>query len=209
MPVIAVLNPKGGVGKSTLATQVAGYFASRGHCVVLGDIDRQGSSRDWLNLRPAEAAAIQSWEIDGNLARPPKGASHVVLDTPAQIGDGKLGKVLDLADGVLVPLQPSMFDILATSPFLDVLRKYYRTPERLQRRVALVGMKMDARTRSAEQWRRFVEQLDIPVAGALRDTQNYVQLAAHGLTLFDVAAHRVEADLQSWQPIGAWLDAVT
>ena len=209
MPVIAVLNPKGGVGKSTLATQVAGYFASRGHSVVLGDIDRQGSSRDWLTARPAEAALIRSWEIDGNLARPPKGASHVVLDTPAQIGDGKLGKVLDLADGVLVPLQPSMFDILATSPFLDVLRKHYRTPERLQRRVALVGMKIDARTRSAEQWRRFVDQLDIPVAGALRDTQNYVQLAAHGLTLFDVAAHRVEADLQSWQPIGAWLDAVT
>ena len=208
MPVIAVVNPKGGVGKSTLATQVAGYFASRGHPVMLGDIDRQGSSRDWLAIRPAAAAPIRSWEIEGNLARPPKGASHVVLDTPAQIGEGKLEKVLDLADGVLVPLQPSMFDILATRPFLDALRKHYRTSERLQKRVALVGMKVDARTRSAEQWRRFVEQLDLPVAGALRDTQNYVQLAAHGLTLFDVAAHRVETDLQSWRPVAAWLDAV-
>lgn len=207
MPVIAVLNPKGGVGKSTLATQVAGYFASRGHAVVLGDIDRQGSSRDWLAIRPAAAPVIKTWDVEAGLARPPKGATHIVLDTPAQIGEGKLERVLDLADGVLVPLQPSMFDILATRPFLEILRKHYKRDDRLQRHVALVGMKVDARTRSAEQWRRFVEQLGLPVAGALRDTQNYVQLAAHGLTMFDVAAHRVEADLLTWKSIARWLDS--
>lgn len=207
MPVIAVLNPKGGVGKSTLATQVAGYFASRGHSVVLGDIDRQGSSRDWLAMRPAAAPTIKTWDVESGLARPPKGATHVVLDTPAQIGESKLERVLELADGVLVPLQPSMFDILATRPFLETLRKYYKRDDRLQRHVALVGMKVDARTRSAEQWRRFVDQLGLPVAGALRDTQNYVQLAAHGLTMFDVAPHRVEADLNTWQSVAAWLDS--
>lgn len=209
MSVIAIVNPKGGVGKSTLATQVAGYFASYGHAVVLGDIDRQGSSRDWLAIRPAEACAIKTWELESGLARPPKGATHIVLDTPAQISEGKLERVLELADGVLVPLQPAMFDILATRPFLEILRKHYKKQERLQRHVALAGMKVDARTRSAEQWRRFVDQLDVPVAGALRDTQNYVQLAAHGLTLFDVSPHRVQADLQTWKPIADWLDSRT
>ncbi|MFN5512765.1 MAG: AAA family ATPase [Burkholderiales bacterium] len=207
MPIIAVLNPKGGVGKSTLATQVAGYYASQGHSVVLGDIDRQGSARDWLAIRPAEAASIKTWDLESGLARPPKGATHIVLDTPAQIGEGKLERVLDVVDGVLVPLQPSMFDILATRPFLETLRKHYKKDDRLQRHVALVGMKVDARTRSAEQWRRFVDQLGLPVAGVLRDTQNYVQLAAHGLTMFDVAPHRVQADLLTWQPIAAWLDS--
>jgi len=209
MPVIAVLNPKGGVGKSTLATQVAGYFASCGHAVVLGDIDQQGSSKDWLGIRPAAAHHIETWDVESGLARPPKGATHVVLDTPAQIGQGQLERVLQLADGVLVPLQPSMFDILATRPFLETLRKHYKRDDHLQRHVALVGMKVDARTRSAEQWRRFVDQLGLPVAGVLRDTQNYVQLAAHGLTMFDVAAHRVEADLLTWKPIAAWLDSRT
>ena len=52
MPVIAVASPKGGVGKSTLATNVAGYWASRGHAVMLGDVDRQQSARLWLGLRP-------------------------------------------------------------------------------------------------------------------------------------------------------------
>jgi chromosome partitioning protein len=209
MPVIAVVNPKGGVGKSTLATQVAGYFAARGHAVMLGDADRQGSSRDWLGLRPAAAAPIQSWQIDAaGLARPPRGATHVVIDTPAQFEGPALDRVLGIADGVLVPLQPSMFDLLATRPLIEHLKRHYRSADRLQRHVALVGMKVDLRTRAADQWRRFVEGLQVPVAGTLRDTQNYVQLAAHGLTLFDVAAHRVQTDLQSWRNLGIWLDAV-
>jgi chromosome partitioning protein len=84
MPVVVVANPKGGVGKSTVATNIAGYYASRGHPVMLGDADRQQSSRLWLGLRPAEARPIASWELDGdNRGRPPKGITHVVLDTPA------------------------------------------------------------------------------------------------------------------------------
>jgi chromosome partitioning protein len=209
MPVIAVVNPKGGVGKSTLATQVAGYFASRGHAVVLGDADRQGSSRAWLGLRPAAAAPIQTWQVNAaGLARPPRGATHVVLDTPAQFAGAALDCVLAVADGVLVPLQPSMFDLLATQPLIGHLRQHYRTDDRLKRHVALVGMKVDLRTRAAEQWRRFVDGLDVPVAGTLRDTQNFVQLAAHGLTLFDIAAHRVDADLNAWRSIADWLDRV-
>ena len=81
MPVVVVANPKGGVGKSTLSTQVAGYFASKGHNVMLGDADRQQSSKLWLGLRPAAARPIRSWEVDADqIAKPPKGTTHVVLD---------------------------------------------------------------------------------------------------------------------------------
>jgi chromosome partitioning protein len=74
MPVIVVANPKGGAGKSTLATNVAGYLAAQGHAVMLGDADRQQSSRLWLGLRPAVARRITSWDVTPDMtARPPKG----------------------------------------------------------------------------------------------------------------------------------------
>ncbi|MBO9536579.1 ParA family protein [Herbaspirillum sp.] len=206
MPVIVVANPKGGVGKSTLSTNLAGYFASRGHGVLLGDIDRQQSARAWLNIRPPEARPITTWEISEDyIAKPPKGTSHVVLDTPAGLHGWRLNDALKMADKVLVPLQPSIFDILATQDFLRRLadEKNVRNGEI---DVGIVGMRVDARTRSAEQLHRFIEGLKLPVLGYLRDTQNYVQLAAHGLTLWDIAPSRVQRDLEQWQPVLDWVE---
>ncbi|AVO41899.1 ParA family protein [Simplicispira suum] len=205
MSVIVVANPKGGVGKSTLATNIAGYLASQGHPVLLGDADRQQSAKLWLGLRPAAARPIGSWDVSADvIARPPRGASHVVLDTPAGLAGWRLGDVLKLADRIVVPLQPSVFDIFATREFLDQLaahRASANTP------VGIVGMRVDPRTRAAEQLAHFVDSLNLPVLGTLRTTQNYLHLAAHGLTLFDVAPGRVARDLEQWQGICQWLDA--
>ena len=91
MPVVVIANPKGGVGKSTLATNVAGYYASRGHAVMLGDVDRQQSARLWLGLRPEAARPISTWDVQRDfIVRPPKGTTHVVLDTPAGLHGSKL-----------------------------------------------------------------------------------------------------------------------
>lgn len=203
MPVVVVANPKGGVGKSTLATNIAGYYASQGHAVMLGDADRQQSSRLWLSLRSPAARPIGTWDINSDLiARPPKGTTHVVIDTPAGLHGWRLNDVLKMADKVVVPLQPSVFDIFATRGFLDQLAEH-RHGQGVQ--VGLVGMRVDPRTLAAEQLHQFVEGLGFPVLGALRPTQNYVHLAAHGLTLFDVAPGRVERDRDQWQGITAWL----
>ena len=204
MPVVVVANPKGGVGKSTLSTNVAGYFASQGHGVMLGDADRQQSSALWLSLRPPMARTIQTWAVSPDLmARPPRDATHVVLDTPAGLHGWRFKDVLKLADKVLVPLQPSIFDIYATRAFLDELAES-RHLDRLQ--IGIVGMRVDARTIAAEKLGAFVDGLGLPVLGHLRDTQNYIHLAARGLTLFDVAPSRVAKDLQQWQAICHWLD---
>ena len=113
MPVIVIANPKGGVGKSTFSTNLAGYFAARGHKVMLGDADTQQSSRTWLSLRPTNLRPISAWEIsEGHIVKPPKGTTHVVIDTPAGLKGNKLDALLKLADKVIVPLQPSIFDIL-------------------------------------------------------------------------------------------------
>jgi chromosome partitioning protein len=205
MPVVVVANPKGGVGKSTLATHVAGYWASQGHPVVLGDVDRQQSARLWLGLRPPAAPPIGTWDASADMiARPPKGSSHAVLDTPAGLHGWRLSDVLKRADKIIVPLQPSVFDIFATREFLDQLASHRRVGDA---QVGIVGMRVDTRTRAAEQLHQFVDSLGLPVLGYLRNTQNYVHLAAHGLTLFDLAPGRVARDLEQWQGICKWLDA--
>ena len=204
MPVVVVANPKGGVGKSTLATNIAGYFASKGHSVILGDADRQQSSRLWLSLRPATVRPIGTWDINADLiARPPRGTTHVVLDTPAGLHGWRFNDVIKMADKVIVPLQPSVFDIFATRPFLDDLAKSKHADKT---QLGLVGMRVDARTIAADKLHEYVDSLGLPVLAYLRDTQNYVHLAARGLTLFDVAPGRVEKDLEQWQAICRWLD---
>lgn len=204
MPVIVVANPKGGVGKSTLSTNLAGYLASRGHQVMLGDVDRQQSSRTWLSLRPEAARPIASWDTSpDDVVKPPKGTTHVVLDTPAGLHGKRFDEVMKLADKIIVPLQPSIFDIYATRAFLDEVLAH-RKSDKVQ--VGVIGMRVKEGTIAADQLKAFVSTLEVPVIGYLRDTQNYIQLAARGLTLWDIAPSRVERDLEQWQSIVRWAD---
>ena len=204
MPVIVVANPKGGVGKSTLATNVAGALAREGHAVMLGDIDRQQSSRQWLAMRPAHLPPIRGWEevSHNDIVRPPKGTTHVVLDTPAGLHGKRLDAVLRIAHKILIPLQPSLFDIQATHAFLGALREHPRAAEI---RLGLVGMRVREHTIANDQLHQYLATLNVPVVAWLRDTQNYVQLAARGLTLWDVAPSRVERDLEQWLPLKEWI----
>lgn len=203
MPVIVVANPKGGVGKSTLATNIAGCLAAAGHAVMLGDVDRQQSARQWLALRPPQSPAISGWDVAGNdIVKPPKGTTHVVLDTPAGLHGKRLDAVMRIADRILIPLQPSLFDIQATHAFVLALREHRRAGEV---QLGLVGMRVREHTLSNEQLHQYLATLDVPVVAWLRDTQNYVQLAARGLTIWDVAPSRVERDLEQWQPLKEWI----
>ena len=204
MPIVVIANPKGGVGKSTLATNVAGYFANQGHSVMLGDVDRQQSSRLWLGLRPEAAKPIAAWDVQRDfIVRPPKGTTHVVLDTPAGLHGKRLDAVLRIAQKMLIPLQPSLFDIQATHAFLGALRAHPRAAE-IQ--LGLVGMRVREHTLANDQLHQYLATLNVPVVAWLRDTQNYVQLAARGLTLWDVAPSRVERDLEQWKPLKEWIE---
>jgi len=207
MPVYVVANPKGGAGKSTLATNLAGWLAHQGAVVALGDLDRQQSARQWLALRPPQVPPIRALEVDeGQVLRVPKGSTHLVLDTPAGLHGKRLDLALKIADRIIVPLQPSPFDLAATHAFLQVLAGHKRGG-RLA--TGLVAMRVKEHTHATQHLHEFLEAvapppLNIPIT-RLRDTQNYAHLAARGLTLFDVAPGRVERDLQQWQPLTDWL----
>lgn len=203
MPVIVVANPKGGVGKSTLATNAAGCLAAAGRAVMLGDVDRQQSARQWLALRPPQLPAISGWDVAGDdIVRPPRGTTHIVLDTPAGLHGKRLDAVMRIADRVLIPLQASLFDIQATHAFVGTLREHRRAGDV---ELALVGMRIREHTRANEHLHEYLATLPVPVVAWLRETQNYVQLAAHGLTLWDVAPSRVERDLEQWAPLREWI----
>jgi len=209
MKSFLIANPKGGSGKSTLATNLAGYFARCGHPVMLGDTDRQQSARDWLQIRPNLLPPIRTWNIAKGLpARPPKDSTHVVLDSAAGLHGKALECLLKQVDQVIVPVQPSLFDILATRHFIETLLAE-KAVRKARTFVAVVGMRVDARTRAAGELERFLNSYDLPVLSCLRDTQLYVQLAANGMTLFDLSASRAEKDLAQWAPIIEWVDGAS
>ena len=204
MTVIVIANPKGGCGKSTLAANLAGLLARRGHAVMLGDVDKQQSTRSWLALRPEGMPRIDSWDVrEDQILRPPKGTSHVVLDTPAGLEGKLLDAVLRSADQVVVPIQASLFDILATHDFLETLRAH---PRAARFQVGVVATRVRETTVASDHLHRYLSQQGLTLIAALRDTQNYVQLAAHGLTLWDVAPSRVAKDVEQWQSLLDWVE---
>ena len=202
-----IANPKGGSGKSTLATNLAGYFARCGYRVMLGDTDRQQSAREWLAIRPGILPPIRNWDVEkGFPARPPKDTTHVVLDTAAGLHGKTLERVLKQVNRVIVPVQPSLFDILAARHVLDTLLEE-KAVRKEQTFVAVIGMRVDARTRAAAELERFLASYDLPVLTCLRDTQLYVQLVANGMTVFDLSPSRAEKEMVQWKPIIDWVDA--
>ncbi len=201
MKTILIANPKGGAGKTTLSTNLAGYLAQRGENVFLWDLDRQKSALQWLSTRPQSLPRIQ--RLDS--AKQKSGEGVLVLDSPAGLHGGKLGDMIKLVDKIIVPVVPSSFDLAATRLFLDELldEKAVRKGKAF---VAIVGMRVDARTRAAEKLDVFLAPIDLPVLTHLRDTQNYVNAAFEGKSIFDLPPSIAAQDVAQWQPIAKWLD---
>lgn len=205
MQIILIANPKGGAGKSTLATNLATYFAWRGRKVVLGDIDRQRSAHHWLRLRSSAFPAIGQWDIeDDDLSKPPKGIEVAILDTAAGLHGKRLEATLKLTDRILVPVQPSSFDMWASEDFFARLASEKQV-RKGKVEIGVVGMRVKTGTRAAEQLDGFLDQFNLPVLTCLRDTQYYLQTLPRGLGIFDLPAPRMAKDLAQWQPILDWL----
>lgn len=207
MHVISVLNHKGGVGKSTIATNIAGYFANEGHNVLIGDFDTQQSSRNWLEMRPENTAPILTWEIkEGQLLSPPEGTSHIIIDSPAGLRASSLKKLVSLSDKIIVPLKPSIFDMMSAKSFLEEIIEMINEQEK-PIDLCIIGNMIDARTKSSEQLAKFVAELELDSPTSIRQAQIYVNLAANGLTLFDAKNNVLDKEKEQWYPLLDWIKA--
>lgn len=212
MPVIAVINRKGGSGKSTLATHLAAYCANHGLRVMLGDVDKQQSSQGWLKLRKSQSvtarAPILGWTVDPrNVLHRPAGVTHTILDTPGGMTGFDLARLVMAADAILIPLCNSVFDRNSAADCYAELKAMPRIASG-RCRVAAVGMRIDARTRAGETLKQWADAQQLPFVGVLRETQAYVRCVERGLTLFDLPAAQVQADMVQWKPILDWLTPV-
>jgi chromosome partitioning protein len=204
MPVIAVVNRKGGSGKSTLAAHLAAWCAQQGHAVMLGDVDRQQSTRSWLRKRNETLPAIAPWTVDQNILRVPAGITHVILDTPGGLHGFDLARMVMFADVILMPVCGSAFDRESAADCHAELMALPRVATG-RCKVACIGMRIDTRTRTPQVLKEWAAGLGMPFLGVLRESQAYVQCLERGMTLFDLPADRVPTDLRQWEPILGWL----
>lgn len=206
--VFSIFNHKGGVGKSTISTNLAGYLSNQGHKVLFGDFDVQQSAHNWLLRRSPHAAKICEWVIqNGKLSTPDDDVDFIIIDSPAGVSNDFLKKLVGLSDKVIVPLKPSLFDILSTSPFLDeiidVINKQNKETD-----ICLIGNMVEAKTESTEQLLKFMNNSGLAVPTLIRQSQIYVQLAAHSLTLFDGNSDKhnfFKDEKKEWEPLIDWL----
>jgi chromosome partitioning protein len=203
MQAILIANPKGGSGKTTLATNLAGCLAHAGDAVCLWDLDRQHSSLEWLKLRPSYLPKIVRLDEREHL---PKKARWLVLDSPAALHGKRLTELVKEAHKVLVPVQPSLYDIAATRDFLAELKEE-KAIRKHKAFVGVVGSRVDPRTRAGTQLITYIREHDLPLVGWVRDTMLYVNAAFEGRSIFDLPAWQAEREQAMWQPILEWVKA--
>ena len=150
MRSILVVNPKGGSGKTTIATNLAGFFAAQGKRVVLADMDRQQSAENWLVRRSETAPHIMAWTATTDKKEIKAfDADWTVVDSPAGVHGEKLTNLVRRVELVVVPVAPSAFDMEATQHFIAELLKE-KPIKKGESQVAVVGNRVVCRQQKIE-----------------------------------------------------------
>ncbi len=210
---IVVLNPKGGSGKTTLATNLAGYFAAQQQRPVLMDFDPQGSSLRWVRKRQPELPpihAVNAFERDPRTTRTfqlriPDFSTHVIVDTPAAVEPNELPDLTRDARKIIVPVLPSDIDIHACSRCIRDLLLVAKI-RRDDDRIGVVANRIRRNTLAYQALIRFLQTLGIPIVATLRDSQNYLRAAELGLGIHEMKSYVVARDVEEWRPLIEWLE---
>jgi chromosome partitioning protein len=202
---VMVLNAKGGCGKSTLATNIAVFFARNGHQVCLADYDPQQSSLDWLAMRPADLPAIGGVPAHAEgLRNVARSTEILVIDAPARVHGTELNELVRRAETIIVPVLPSTIDMKACAHFMEELLEIGKVA-RKQARLALVANRVREYTLIYEELDQYLGKLKIPYLGCLREAQNYVRAYARGMGVLELPEYLASPDWNQWKPIGEWL----
>ncbi|MGH8138694.1 MAG: AAA family ATPase [Steroidobacteraceae bacterium] len=213
MKRIVVLNPKGGSGKTTIAINLASYFASRQQRPVLMDFDPQGSSLRWVKKRQAAQApihAIAAYERDSRTTRAfqlriPEDCTHVIVDTPAAVESQQLPDVTRDAHKIIVPVLPSDIDIHTCSRTIRDLLLVAKI-RREDDRIGVIANRIRRNTLTYQALIRFLQTLGIPIVATIRDSMNYVRAAELGIGVHEMKSYVAQEDVEQWRPLIDWLD---
>ncbi len=201
---ILVVNSKGGSGKTTVAINLASYYAVHGADVVLADFDPQASSLAWLSARPEDRPRIRGLAAWKDPLRIPRQADTVIMDAPAGVHERQVARLARLAQTILIPVLPSPLDIRAAAEFIEHVLLVRRTSG-LATKVAVLANRVRDITRIADALDDFLRGVDLPFVATLRDSQHYIVAAERGLGLFELAPASAAQDLEQWDPLVTWL----
>ncbi len=211
---IVVINAKGGSGKTTVAINLASYYAARAFRPALMDIDPQASSTRWLSKRPESRPAIYgipafhrdlrvtaSWQM-----RVPPAINRLIVDTPAAMEPLRMSEIVRGADVILVPILPSDIDVHAATRTIRDLLTIARV-DRKRNGLAIIANRVRINTLSYQALMRFLETMDIPIVATLRDTQNYVHAADRGIGIHELNTRLAKEETREWGSLIQWLEA--
>ena len=204
---IMVMNAKGGCGKSTLATNIASYYADAGYGVALADYNPQRSSLDWLERRPdnrAKIAAVAGFEE--GLKHVPRSADMVVIDAPARSHGKELTSLVRVAETIVVPVLPSTIDMQASDRFIAELKSVGKV-DRKQAKIGVVANRVREYTLIFEELDEYLTKLRVPYIASLREAQNYVRAYTRGLGIYELPEYLAWPDWEQWDPLIEWLDS--
>ena len=204
---IMVMNAKGGCGKSTLATNLASYYADCGYGVALADYDPQRSSLDWLDRRPddrPEIVGIAGFE-DG-LKHVPRNADILIIDAPARSHGKELTELVRHAETIIVPVLPSTIDMQASDRFIKELQAVGKVASK-KAKIGVVANRVREYTLIFDELDEYLTRLRVPYIASLREAQNYVRAYTRGLGIYELPEYLAWPDWEQWDPLIAWVDS--
>ncbi len=203
---VMVMNSKGGCGKSTLATNIACFFAQEGHKVVLADYDPQQSSLDWLAVRPADLPPITGVKAyDDGVRNVPRDTEVLVIDAPARTHGSELNELVRRAETIIVPVLPSPIDIRACSHFMEELLELGKV-QREQARLGVVANRVRENTLMFDELDKYLGKLKgVTYPGVLRQSANYLRAIERGMSVLELPEYLARPDWEQWAPITKWL----
>jgi chromosome partitioning protein len=204
---IMVMNAKGGCGKSTLATNIACFYAIDGAKVALADYDPQRTSLDWTELRASDLPPVVGVAaFEDGLRSVPRDTDVLVIDAPARTHGTEMNELVRRAETILVPVLPSPIDIKAGGRFMQELLDLGRV-QRAQARLAVLANRVRENTVMFNELETYLGKLKIPYLGHLRQSTNYLRAYQRGLGVFELPEYLAWPDWAQWEPVTRWLDS--
>lgn len=205
MRSILVVNPKGGCGKTTIASNLASYYAVWNVPTALVDLDPQQSSTEWLKVRSKDLNQIQGFNGLKGKIYPKASTERIIYDAPARTNTARVAQLIKLADVVIIPVLPSAIDMRVAASFIaDLTAKVRKNNSQ-----AIMGVVANRTLQNYQSYKAllaFLKTVEVPLVGSLRNSQNYIKAADTGTGIFEMSASEVQKDMQEWEPIVEWVE---